>query len=412
MNFSNINIEDYNYRLPDDRIAQFPLEVREHSKLLIVRDGRTEESIFSSISNFIPKESLLVWNNTRVIHARILFFKESGARIEIFCLEPVLPTREINHALQSGPGCEWSCLIGNARKWKEGNLKIKIDEAFPGCELTAEKISEENGNFIVRFYWNNEKLCWAEILEAAGKVPLPPYISREANENDNVRYQTVYAKNNGSVAAPTAGLHFSEKVIESLDKKGIRHANVTLHVGAGTFKPVTAEKIENHKMHTEQITLHKSDLEKIFNAEGRITVVGTTSLRTLESFYWLGVKLICNKDICLPLNIDQWDPYSLNLPQNISAMQSWQRLLNYMVVNNLEEISGETSLIIIPSYKIRTANILLTNFHQPRSTLLLLVAAFSGDYWRKAYDFALKNDFRFLSYGDACLFYLCNNTNP
>lgn len=400
---SSLHISDYTYDLPDQRIAQFPLSERDASKLLIMREGAISDNGFTSLPDYIPGNTLLVWNNTRVIHARLLFFKESGACIEIFCLEPHGPNREINSALQAKGNCEWKCLIGNAKKWKEGALKMSFDGGKH--ELTAHKISEQSGNYIVRFEWNDDNLHWAEVLEKAGKVPLPPYISREAGVEDNFRYQTLYAKNDGSVAAPTAGLHFSEAVMKALKNKGIQHVNLTLHVGAGTFKPVTSENIAEHSMHTEQIILQKEELLRLSEHEGPVLAVGTTSLRSLESFYWQGVKLISGEALNLPFELDQWEIYESNWRRNISAKEAFAALYQYMDEHQLEVLCGETRLIIIPSYEVRTADILLTNFHQPRSTLLLLVAAFAGEEWRAAYEYAMSHEFRFLSYGDACLFF-------
>ncbi len=404
MRLQEIDLADFDYPLDEEKIAFTAAEPRDSSRLLVMKDGNISSSVFSNIATFLPSGSLLVWNNTRVIHARLLFSKESGARIEVFCLEPVNPEREVQRALQQGPGCVWKCLVGNARKWKTGLLQMEIQSDTKVCTLTAEKIGVEEGQYLVRFNWSDTRLCLAEVLEIAGKVPLPPYIMREATLEDTVRYQTVYAQHDGSVAAPTAGLHFSANVIESLTEKNIRHANVTLHVGAGTFIPVTASDIRDHKMHTEQIHLQKGDLDCLIAAEDNIVAVGTTSLRTLESFYWLGVKLHYAKESANRFSIEQWDPYDGSLPQDIPLHQAWSALAEHMKQIGLDEIIGETRLLIMPGYKIRTAKMLITNFHQPRSTLLLLVSAFVGDAWKDAYDYALKNNYRFLSYGDACLF--------
>lgn len=406
MSTFNINMSEYDYALPDAQIAYEPAEPRDASRLLIVKDNVVSESIFSNIANHLPSNSLLVWNNTRVIHARLIFFKESGARIEVFCLEPVSPEREVQRALQAGPACVWKCMVGNARKWKDNLLLMNIEVGGNSCTLTAERIGEEDGQFLIRFNWSPEDHCMAEILEAAGKVPLPPYIDREATEVDNIRYQTVYAQHDGSVAAPTAGLHFTHSIIEALHQKNISNANVTLHVGAGTFKPVSEENVSNHIMHNEQIHLRRVDLERLIEAGERVIAVGTTSLRTLESFYWQGVKLHSGQDLSMPFLLKQWEPYDGSLPQDIAAIDAWKALMKYMDHEGLDELRGETRLFIVPGYRIRTTQLLITNFHQPRSTLLLLVAAFAGEVWREAYDFALKNNFRFLSYGDACLFYL------
>jgi S-adenosylmethionine:tRNA ribosyltransferase-isomerase len=404
MPIQDFQISDFDYVLPDSQIAQYPLAERDRSRLLISKNGNISESLFSHLADFLPGHSLLVWNNTRVIHARLPFRKESGAAIEIFCLEPVTPIKEISLALQAGPGCEWDCLVGNAKKWKKGLLSLEFEYQEVKMMLTAERISEANGVFRIRFHWENDQVPWATVLDAVGKVPLPPYISREAEQSDGIRYQTVYAQNKGSVAAPTAGLHFTEEVILSLKTKDISHANLTLHVGAGTFKPVTSPMVSAHEMHTEQFVVERSVIQKLAQAGSDVIAVGTTSLRTLESLYWAGVKILCRKPTLIT-RLEQWEAYDANLRQDVPAKESWAALLDHLDAQNLAVFAGETRLMITPSYRIRTTDILITNFHQPRSTLLLLVAAFAGDDWRKAYAYALKNGFRFLSYGDACLFF-------
>lgn len=403
MKREDFQIADYTYDLPADRIAQHPLSIRDASKLLVMKGTSITEDRFSSLPSWLPEQTLLAWNNTRVIHARLLFFKETGACIEIFCLEPHGDLREINAALQARHSCEWKCLIGNAKKWKEGPLTMPLESDHN--VLKAYKIREEQGQYVVRFEWTDAQLQWSDVLEMAGRVPLPPYISREAGAEDNLRYQTVYARNDGSVAAPTAGLHFSDDLIKTLEKKGIQHVNLTLHVGAGTFKPVTTERVADHRMHAEQIILKKEELHKLATHEGPLLAVGTTSLRSLESFYWQGVKLLSGQPVTLPFELEQWECYDAGWLQNTGRREAFDALYDYSCVNRLEEIYGETRLMIIPSYRVRTADILLTNFHQPASTLLLLVAAFAGEQWREAYAFALDHGFRFLSYGDACLFF-------
>lgn len=395
---------DYDYPLPTDRIAFEPVEPRDASRLLVMKDGQISETHFRNVASVLPENSLLVWNNTRVIHARLVFYKPSGARIEVFCLEPLRPEREVQQALQAGSGTVWQCMIGNARKWKSGPVEMQITTSAGPCTLRAEKIAVHEGQYEVRFDWTLPGLCMAEVLEAAGKVPLPPYISREATEKDNRTYQTVYAVHDGSVAAPTAGLHFTPGVIRSLDRKNIRHANVTLHVGAGTFKPVTEQDLHRHIMHNEQIHLRRKELDLLIDADDKVVVVGTTSLRTLESFYWMGVQLAMGRAVQLPFILNQWDPYEGGLQQDVPASAAWQALRAYMDEHLLDEVTGETRLFIVPGYRIRTAATLITNFHQPRSTLLLLVSAFVGEDWHKAYDYALAMGFRFLSYGDACVF--------
>ena len=399
------DMNDFDYVLPVERIASQPADPRDSSRLLVGKDGNVYDAHFADLATFLPAGSLLMWNNTRVIHARLLFHKPSGARVEIFCLEPLMPEREIQRALQAGPGCVWQCLVGNARKWKGGILEMEVQMESGICTLQAEQMGQEGGTFQIRFSWTLKNRCLAEVLEAAGKVPLPPYIPREATERDNITYQTVYAQHDGSVAAPTAGLHFTDRVIGSLEEKSIRHANVTLHVGAGTFKPVSEADLRRHVMHTEQIHLRREDLNQLMEAATSVVAVGTTSLRTLESFYWMGVKILSGQDVSMPFALNQWDCYEAGWPQDIPASAAWRALRDYMEQHNRDEVSGETRLFILPGYKVRTADILITNFHQPRSTLLLLVSAFTGNDWRKAYDHALATDYRFLSYGDACLFF-------
>jgi S-adenosylmethionine:tRNA ribosyltransferase-isomerase len=394
----HISIKDYNYHLPHERIAEYPMEMRDHSQLLVMDSESIVRDAFYNLNNHMPEGGLMVFNNTRVIRARLIFRKETGARIEIFCLEPVLPTTEINSAFEAASPVSWKCLIGNAKKWRSGKLQLDLGEIGT---LYAERTGELAGAFEVRFSWDKENSHFAEILEAAGKVPLPPYIEREVVEEDIQRYQTIYAKHDGSVAAPTAGLHFTDEVMQSLKEKNVKFQNVILHVGAGTFKPVDHDDIHDHEMHNEQVVIRRSLLEDILSNEGPLTAIGTTSMRTLESIYWYGVMLDQNENASF--SIKQWLPYS-ELP-DIPTNKSLQNVLDRMQRLNIEEISGNTSLIIVPGYRFRLADILLTNFHMPRSTLLLLVAAFSGSRWKDAYRFAMENDFRFLSYGDSCLFF-------
>lgn len=399
----NISIAQYTYDLPEERIALHPLEQRDESNLLIYKGGNISKEIFRSIPSHLPESSLMVFNNTRVVQARLLFRKASGALIEIFCLEPAGAIRDIQLAFQDKGKSSWFCLVGNAKKWKQGDLELNVDENLTLSVQKGEKIRD---GYIIHFQWNNE-LSFAEVLEMAGKTPLPPYIDRNAEEDDKHRYQTIFARHSGSVAAPTSGLHFTDTVMNSLAEKGIEKTYLTLHVGAGTFKPVSSETIGNHQMHHEQIIVQKETVQALLShCHKNIISVGTTSLRTLESLYWLGVKL--KNGYTIPESgfiIDQWEPYAESKHEPLSPAEAMETLLECMSRNAMTHIHGETSLIIVPGYKVRMANVLVTNFHQPGSTLLLLVAAFCGQDWKKIYDFALDNDFRFLSYGDSCLLF-------
>lgn len=394
-----ISINEYDYELPHERIAEYPVEKRDHSKLLVNAEKGIVESSFYNLHSHLPDGGLMVFNNTRVIRARLVFRKETGARIEIFCLEPMLPTSEINTAFEAPSPVSWKCLIGNAKKWRTGKLQMDLGEGLG--HLYAERLGDADGAFLVRFSWEKPGESFAGILEAAGKVPLPPYIEREAEEDDSSRYQTIYAQHNGSVAAPTAGLHFTDEVLESLKNKGVAFQNVTLHVGAGTFKPVDQKDIRDHEMHTEQVVVNRELIEAVLNKDGPLTAVGTTSIRTLESLYWYGSSL--EHDGSARFDVKQWSPYRDDM--GISSEQALQNILDHMNSHRVDEITGITSLIIVPGYKYRLADILITNFHMPKSTLLLLVAAFVGDRWKESYRYALENDFRFLSYGDSCLFF-------
>ena len=392
-----LNINDYTYDLPHHRIAEHPVAQRDMSKLLIADRSSISEAHFYNLPSILPDGGIMAFNNTRVIRARLLFAKETGARIEVFLLEPVSPFAEINRSFEAGSPVRWKCLVGNARKWRSGNLSMPLD----GATLIAAKVEQNEGTFTVEFSWNPPDLAFADILEMAGKVPLPPYIEREADDDDIQRYQTFYARHNGSVAAPTAGLHFTPEVMEALSKKSISLSNVILHVSAGTFKPVDSEDIREHEMHNEQIIINRRIVEDILNNQGPLTAVGTTTMRTLESLYWYGTLLLENAKS--PFSIPQWLPYRDY--KRVSLGQSLGAVLRKMDRDRSDELSGNTSLIIVPGYTFHVADILLTNFHMPRSTLLLLVAAFFGPRWRDAYEYALANDFRFLSYGDSCLFF-------
>jgi len=397
----NVLMKDYTYELPAHRIAIYPLEQRDASKLLVYHNGEVQQSVFSSLSDYLPEGSLLVFNNTRVVQARLLFRKDSGALVEVFCLEPAGPVRDIQLAFQQKNSCSWFCLVGNAKKWKAGALEMKVADGLTLAVSKGEKIKD---GYKIDFHWDGD-LSFAEILQLAGKTPLPPYIGRKAGEEDKIRYQTIFARHSGSVAAPTSGLHFTDHVMANLAHKQIKTTYLTLHVGAGTFKPVSTHTIVDHQMHHEQVIVSLQTIQSLINGlDHNVISVGTTSLRTLESLYWLGVKIIqgytFDDDGFI---IEQWEPYETDPRFLCTAQQALLALVDYMEKNKLDEIKGETSLIIVPGYEIKTANMLITNFHQPGSTLLLLVAAFCGNDWKKIYNFALDNDFRFLSYGDSCL---------
>ncbi|MFH0867414.1 MAG: S-adenosylmethionine:tRNA ribosyltransferase-isomerase [Bacteroidota bacterium] len=397
MNFQNINTGDYNYKLPESRIAQYPLDQRDQSKLLVCQNGKISKDVFSSIGNYLTDESLMVFNDTRVIHARLLFKKETGSEIEIFCLEPVLPSADYQFVFSAKSGVVWRCLAGNNKKWKQGKLILKNKK----INLSAEKLEQTNDTFLIKFEWEPPEKTFASVIEFFGKIPLPPYIKRNANEKDNLRYQTLYAHYEGSVAAPTAGLHFTDEVFRKLEKKNIKTSFITLHVGAGTFKPVTSENIFDHSMHTEMFSVEKKLIEQILQNKNRIIAVGTTTVRTLESLYWAGVKLLEKKEDAF--NIDQWEPYE-SKHFNVSFKEAFHALIDYCEKSNMDHINGNTRLMIVPGYKYKIVNEMITNFHQPKSTLLLLVSAFIGDAWKDAYQYALENNFRFLSYGDVCYF--------
>lgn len=396
-----INIDDYNYALPEHRIAKYPLSNRNKSKLLVFSDHAIKDDMFENLISHINSNSLMIFNNTRVIQARILFHKNTGAKIEIFCLEPLQPS---DHSLnfQQNKKCSWKCLIGNLKKWKSEYLNKTFLYNNKEYLLTAKKVRGHNN--VIEFNWNNKNLTFSEILGIAGQTPIPPYLNRSPEPSDKDRYQTVYSKYEGSVAAPTAGLHFTRKIFNDLKHKKILHEEITLHVGAGTFVPVRSDIIGDHIMHTEHILVSNKTIENILINPDRIIAVGTTSLRTLESLYWMGVKiannpLINRKD----LHTNQWEPYVSK--NNIKTKESLDALLTYMNKNKITTIKNSTQIIIVPGYDFKIVNGLITNNHQPKSTLLLLIAAFIGESWEKVYDHSLKNDYRFLSYGDCSLLY-------
>ena len=399
----NININDYDYYLPDDRIAQYPVRERDNSRLLLYDGQNITSDIFRNIDRYLPGGSLLVFNNTRVIRARLLFHKASGAVVEILCLEPSTP-QSYEESLGSKGPVEWKCIIGNLKKWKTGTLSMKLRHNKSFYELVAEKVFPAGEAWIVRFRWNNSGLNFGEVLAAAGHIPLPPYITREDEKDDSIRYQTVYSSVNGSVAAPTAGLHFTDDLLKRLSEKGIRKTDITLHVGAGTFQPVRTSEIKDHIMHREHFFVTNDTISELIRNHDSIISVGTTSVRTIESLYWLGIKVINNSIGPIDeLTVEQWEPYSDDPP--ISAVGSLSALLSFMAKNNLKVINASTGIIIVPGYKFRLTNGIITNFHQPRSTLLLLISAWTGLSWKKIYKYAIENNFRFLSYGDSSLLF-------
>lgn len=418
MNPRNLKIEDFNYSLPEERIAFYPLPERDASKLLVYKGGDPQESVFRKVGEFLPPETFLVFNDTRVVRARLVFFKgdgasgahHPGARIEIFCLEPL--GADIETAFSSTASCRFKCLIGNNKRWKQGALKMEfpLTDGRTGC-LQATKIGTLGEDFEVEFSWNPCELSFAEVLEASGKVPLPPYIRRLAEEGDTLRYQTVFARHNGSVAAPTAGLHFTQAVLDDLQGRGIERDFITLHVGAGTFMPVKAEEVGGHAMHSEHIVASKNLINNLLNtlqANRPVVAVGTTSMRSLESLYWMGVRLACGEEP-LPgeeFEVKQWDPYETYAEkrERTSPEEALRQLMDYMGKKGLSQIHAHTSLMIAPGYPFAFCKGIITNFHQPKSTLLLLVSALIGPAWRELYAYALAHHFRFLSYGDSCLF--------
>ncbi len=430
MHPKNISIIDFTYDLPASKIASYPLEERDASKLLVVgapdstgaagdaaaagavaETGAAQtftESTYFNLDQALPSGTLLVHNDTKVVAARLFFEKENGSVIEIFCLEPAAIYKDITTAMLTKKEVLWGCLIGGAKKWKEGSLHIKYGNNHT---LTATKHTTLADSYLIKFEWDNEAQSFAEVLEAAGNIPLPPYFNRAVEANDKERYQTVYAVAEGSVAAPTAGLHFTPRLFEKLAAKNITKAFVTLHVGAGTFKPVKASRMEEHEMHAEFIDVEKSFIEMLrdqFTAGNQnIIAVGTTSLRTLESLYWMGAKIIAGNNTIENISVNQWDPYEL-MPQNDlpSTAAALGALSNWMEQNSLTRLITKTQIIIAPGYRFKIIDGLVTNFHQPQSTLLLLVAAITNGQWKPMYDYALENNFRFLSYGDGCLIWL------
>jgi S-adenosylmethionine:tRNA ribosyltransferase-isomerase len=397
----HLKINDFDYPLTDDRIAKFPLKNRDDSKLLFLHGDQPEERKFKEIADLLPSNSLLVFNETKVIQARLIFQKKTGANIEIFCLEPVAPTNDFQLAFQLTSSVVWKCFVGNAKRWKDEVLEMSIDYNGEEIIFKAEKKEHVGEAFLIEFSWDPKSWIFSQMIELSGLVPIPPYLNRQAVDSDKERYQTIYARNNGSVAAPTAGLHFTDRILKAIKDKGIETEKVTLHVGAGTFKPVSSETISNHEMHTEQIVISLEALKHLYlKLDESIIAVGTTSLRTLESLYWMALKLKSGDD---HFDVQQWDPYQES-EYKLNAREAFRILIEYIENRNLKYLKGQTQLMIAPGYQFKIIKGLITNFHQPKSTLLLLVAALIGDNWKTAYEFALQSDFRFLSYGDSCLF--------
>lgn len=399
----NIRISDYNYPLPDHRIAKHPLAAREQCKLLCYKvGGEISEGHFYDVPAVLPEKAMLVYNNTRVINARLRFRKSTGSTIEIFCLEPVAPC-DYQLIFQTTQSCTWLCLVGNSKRWKQGPLTQEIEVDGKTVTLEANRGERRGNSFEIEFSWNGD-VTFASILEAIGEIPIPPYLNRGTESTDSADYQTVYSHIDGSVAAPTAGLHFTDEVLAECDKRGITRRELTLHVGAGTFQPVKSENIGEHEMHHEFISVQRSLLVDLINAEGPVVAVGTTSVRTLESLYYVGQVLETNPDADEEmLTVKQWMPYST--PCEISTKKALQNVVGYLDRHHAEAYMGSTQLMIAPGFQYRIISGMITNFHQPQSTLLLLVSAFVGvDHWRAIYDYALDHDFRFLSYGDACFF--------
>lgn len=397
----HIKISDYNYPLPDERIAKFPLPVRDQSKLLVYRHGEVSETRFTSLPDYLEAGELMIFNNTKVIQARLHFRKETGALIEIFCLEPIQPNDYVLNFQQTSHAA-WLCMIGNLKKWKEGSLHKEMNVKGHTITLTATRGECRGTSHWVDFTWDNPEITFADILEVFGELPIPPYLNRETQESDKKTYQTVYSKIKGSVAAPTAGLHFTERVLQALRDKGVDLEEVTLHVGAGTFKPVKSEEIEGHEMHTEYISVNRQTIEKLIAHGGKAIAVGTTSVRTLESLYYIGVTIASHPDAGQEeLHVRQWQPYETH--PTMTTVESLQQILDYMKRHELEALHTSTQIIIAPGYTYHIVQKMVTNFHQPQSTLLLLVSAFVKGDWRTIYDYALAHDFRFLSYGDSSL---------
>ena len=401
MNPKEIKIAHFSYPLPEERIAKYPLQERDSSKLLLYQNSSITEQQFYNLSHFLPKGSHLVFNNSKVVNCRLMFRTETGALIELFCLEPI-DNADPAIALNATHTSIWKCLVGNAKRWKADTLQIQVTSKSISTWLTASKVRTENGFFTIEFNWDNDAITFGEILQAIGELPIPPYLKRDADENDKISYQTIYAKQEGSVAAPTAGLHFTDKVLTSLLQAGITKEEITLHVGAGTFIPVKSEQIGDHEMHLELVSINKSNVISILQNLHHIIAVGTTSVRTLESLYYLGCLVHENPSLdAKDLFVQQWMPYENEI--TLSVEKALTSLIQYFELNKISTLLFKTNILIVPGFKFRIVNGLITNFHQPNSTLLLLIAAFVGDDWKKIYEFALDNQFRFLSFGDSSL---------
>lgn len=398
----HIHISDYNYPLPEERIAKFPMAERDHSKLLIYRHGEVTDDTFYNLPGYLPKGALMVFNNTKVIQARLHFRKSTGALIEVFLLEPAEPT-DYEQMFQTTGHCAWYCLVGNLKKWKEGTLTRELRIKDLEVSVSATRGPVHGTSHRIDFEWNGD-VSFAEIIDAMGELPIPPYLNRETQESDKTTYQTVYSKIKGSVAAPTAGLHFTDRVLQAIDEAGIDREELTLHVGAGTFKPVKSEEIEGHEMHTETISVNRQTIQKLIDHGGKAIAVGTTSVRTLESLYYMGLKILRQPDIAEEsLHVAQWEPYEEVKSGEVKSLEALQALAAWMDRNQLPVLHSSTQIIIAPGYEYKIVRMLVTNFHQPQSTLLLLVSAFVNGDWHKIYDYALAHDFRFLSYGDSSL---------
>lgn len=397
---SSISIADFTYDLPQEKIADFPLVNRDDAKLLIYKNGEISESVFKNLVDYLPEESVLIFNNTRVVQARLYFENSKSQKIEVFCLEPFNSKIDITQAMLSTNKVVWTCLVGNLKKWRDEILSVTVNE----ITLQTKLIEKRGEDVVVEFSWQPSQISFAEVLEKVGAMPIPPYLKRKSEKSDTVRYQTIYAEQNGSVAAPTAGLHFTPQVSESLKTKNIQSLYITLHVGAGTFKPVKSATLAYHDMHAEWIEVSKETInELLVNTNKKIIAVGTTSLRTLESIYWMGVKAFYNPEINFnELEISQWDVYNIQ-DKAISTSDSLKAILAWLEKNKLNNLICKTQILLAPPYQLKLADGIITNFHQPQSTLLLLISCIVGDKWKEIYHYALNNNFRFLSYGDSSL---------
>lgn len=398
MSFKNIKIDDYTYNLPNERIAKYPLSTRDSSNILVYEKQNIAHHKFNKLPEYFTDKDLLIFNNTKVIQARLFFKKITGAIIEIFCLEPDTPS-DYEQNFQTTGVCRWKCIAGNLKKWKTGKIIHEVNIENINFRLFAEKISQTGNSLVIEFTWENSNFTFGNILENSGHTPIPPYLNRQSELSDKERYQTVYSKHKGSVAAPTAGLHFTENILSRIKANGADIENLTLHVGAGTFKPVKSETIEKHEMHTEHFFVTEHLIKKLITKLGNITAVGTTSVRTLESLYHIGLKILNKSNDFQKIN--QWEVYESN--NSIDAITALRAISDYLEKSKTKTLNAETQIMIVPGYKFRVVNKIITNFHQPKSTLILLIAAFVGESWRSIYKYAIENDFRFLSYGDSSL---------